>query len=113
MRVDRAMRDRAFHLLSHDLLVTLGERAPEAIRRLRRETRTTTVLSSCDSNEYVAAVVDTMQQWLHDNFVDTSWPACPIHMNHPLWLDDDKSDLLWRCPTTTQAVAPVGLLQVH
>jgi len=37
---------------------------------------------------YVRDVVDDVQQYFHDAFVDTTWPACPHHPNHPLWFSD-------------------------
>ena len=38
-------------------------------------------------------LVDEVQQYFHDTFVDTTWPACPRHPNHPLWFRDD----CWWC----------------
>src|SRR5437867_11756440 len=31
-------------------------------------------------------VIENVQQRIHDEFIDTSWPACPIHGLHPLWV---------------------------
>ena len=42
----------------------------------------------------VQKVVEDVQQRLQDEFVDTTWPACPRHPNHPL---DFKADG-WSCP---------------
>jgi hypothetical protein len=36
--------------------------------------------------EYEQRVIDDVQQRLHDEFVDTTWPTCPLHPNHPLLL---------------------------
>jgi hypothetical protein len=32
-------------------------------------------------------VISTLgpEQYFHDTFVDTTWPACPRHPNHPMW----------------------------
>lgn len=55
--------------------------------------------------DYEQRVVDEVQQRLHDEFVDTTWPACPLHPNHPLWY----SGGWWRCPHAG-AIAPLGEL---
>ena len=38
--------------------------------------------------------------------VDTTWPTCPHHPNHPLW----HSDGWWRCERITEPVARLGEL---
>jgi hypothetical protein len=35
--------------------------------------------------QHVGDVVDDVQQYFHDAFVDTTWHGCPHHPNHPLW----------------------------
>ncbi|MGB2716679.1 MAG: hypothetical protein WBC51_21025 [Vicinamibacterales bacterium] len=57
-------------------------------------------------SDYKQRVVDDVQQWFHDAFIDTSWPTCPYHPNHPLWL----SDGWWRCEQSWTAVAKLGAL---
>lgn len=42
---------------------------------------------------FVARVLEETQQWLHDTFVDTTWPRCPEHGNHPLWLTTTRTRL--------------------
>jgi hypothetical protein len=45
-----------------------------------------------------------------------SWPACPHHPEHPLWLstrepdrhDGDLSSSAWTCPTTHEQIAELG-----
>src|SRR5215203_4696310 len=32
-------------------------------------------------------VVEDFQQLVHDEFIDTTWPACPLHHRHPLDFD--------------------------
>ena len=44
--------------------------------------------------EYERQVVEDVQQRLHDERLDTTWPKCPQHPNHPLWY----SDGWWACP---------------
>ncbi len=46
-----------------------------------------------DPVDLVQKVVDDVQQRLQDEFVDTTWPACPHHPNHPL----EYSDGEWSC----------------
>lgn len=48
-----------------------------------------------------------MQQEFHDTFVDTTWPHCPAHPNHPLWLEDGA----WRCSELGKPAAKLGDLE--
>jgi hypothetical protein len=48
-----------------------------------------------------------VQQCVHDTFVDTSWPACPEHSNHPLWYVEGW----WSCKRSGARVAPLGGLR--
>jgi hypothetical protein len=83
----------------------------DALERLRRDLRATgcgdyvyfvadeaanvaTFVFVEDRIRYVEKVVEDVQQRLHDEFIDTTWPACPEHPNHPL----DFTDGAWRCP---------------
>jgi hypothetical protein len=45
-----------------------------------------------------------VQQRLHDEFIDTTWPACPEHPSHPLWFDGEN----WYCEQSGTVVAPLG-----
>lgn len=53
-------------------------------------------------------VVDDFQQRVHDERIDTTWPACPRHSNHPLVFDDEHT--VWRCPTDSTRTFPLGRL---
>ena len=53
-------------------------------------------------------VVQDFQQLVHDQFIDTTWPACPLHRRHPLDFDLDRT--AWRCPISGELVAPLGAL---
>jgi hypothetical protein len=55
---------------------------------------------------YDREVVDQFQQSVHDQHLDTTWPACPRHPNHPLWYGEDSQS--WCCPLDGAAVAPLG-----
>lgn len=59
-----------------------------------------------DIESLTQQLVDDVQQGLMDGFVDTSWPACPRHPNHPLWLRDGA----WHCERDGVALAPLGEL---
>ena len=57
-----------------------------------------------DDSWFIQWLVDAVQQYVHDTFVDTTWPACPRHPNHPLWFHDDA----WWCES--ERVATFGSL---
>jgi hypothetical protein len=46
-----------------------------------------------DDSWFTQWLVDEVQQYFHVTFVDTAWPACPQHPNHPLWFHDGA----WWC----------------
>jgi hypothetical protein len=56
--------------------------------------------------QFRQALVDDFQQHVHDEFIDVSWPRCPRHPNHPLWLIEG----IWRCTKDDVAVARLGEL---
>ena len=64
-------------------------------------------LFSDSALDFEQKVVDDVQQYLHDAFVDTTWPRCPDHHNHPLWY----SDQWWTCEHTGKRVALLGALR--
>jgi hypothetical protein len=49
-------------------------------------------------------LVNDVQQYFHDTFVDTTWPACPRHPRHPLWYRAGS----WWCVEDGVAIAPLG-----
>jgi hypothetical protein len=53
-----------------------------------------------------AKIVDDVQQALHEEFIDTTWPACPRHRRHPLWYRDGA----WWCEQDHDVVAALGEL---
>lgn len=54
--------------------------------------------------DLVERLIERVQQTFHDLFVDTTWPACPRHPNHPLWYRDGA----WWCARDRIAVASLG-----
>lgn len=51
-------------------------------------------------------VVEDFQQLVHDEFIDTTWPACPLHHGHPLEFAHDQ--VAWRCPANRELIAALG-----
>lgn len=90
-------------LLGADVEATLGRGHATAIADAAAHRR----LFADTPAQYIDDVVAQVQQYFHDTFVDTTWPACPHHPNHPLWC----SDGWWRCERTDEPVAPLGGLK--
>ena len=65
--------------------------------------RTSLIYDLPSFREYV---VDHFQQRMHDEFIDVSWPRCPRHPNHPMWLKDGA----WWCTRDNVSIAPLGKL---
>jgi hypothetical protein len=55
---------------------------------------------------YADDVADDVQQRMHDEHVDTSWPSCPRHPNHPMWMHRG----VWCCDGAP--IAPLGALSI-
>jgi hypothetical protein len=60
-----------------------------------------------DLVSYRDKLVEEVQQYFHDCFVDTTWPACPRHFSHPLWLHGES----WYCERDDVAIARLGELR--
>jgi hypothetical protein len=56
------------------------------------------------AHAFAERLIGDVQQEFHDTFVDTTWPHCPAHPNHPLWVDDG----VWRCNESGTAFAACG-----
>jgi hypothetical protein len=91
---------RVVSLLRADVQATIGPGHDEAIIEAAARCR----LYADVPAQYVGDVVDDVQQYFHDAFVDTTWPACADHPNHPLWF----SDGWWHCERIADPVAPLG-----
>jgi hypothetical protein len=91
---------RITRLLIADVLATIGPGHEDAIRRTARAHAE----AARDAEDLEQRVVDDIQQYFHDTFVDTTWPTCPLHPNHPLWFASGW----WRCGDV--AIAPLGQL---
>ena len=85
---------------------TLSAPSVQAMSQPCKKQRRAYVCFSNDAADFAQRVVDEVQQYLHDTFVDTTWPSCPHHPSHPLWY----SEQWWRCEQSGIRVARVGEL---
>ena len=93
--------ERVLRLLRRDVLATVGPEHDPEVRRLA-----TIALEYLEPSEAGDKVVEDMQQYLHDTFVDTTWPTCPRHPHHPLWLHEGA----WSCEQDGVPVFRLGEL---
>src|SRR5690242_389985 len=93
---------RVAQLLCDDVAATIGPEHETEIRRLATESR-----QFYDAyDDYLDKVVEEVQQYIHDCFIDTTWPTCPIHGRHPLWLSNRN----WMCAQDRVVIARIGAL---
>jgi hypothetical protein len=110
VKITRADEARAIALLGHDVAVTVGAGLEDVIRReasMRRMFFNEPDTIDADSDEFLAKVAEGVQQYFHDCFVDTTWPECPFHRRHPLWLHQSG----WMCEQLNTHVARLGELR--
>lgn len=101
-------QDAAVQALLRDAIATLGVayRTDLASCLARDAQALRDIHSTLTIEAFTEKLVDDFQQLVHDQFVDVSWPRCPHHPSHPLWL----SDGVWRCTRDDVAVARFGEL---
>lgn len=87
--------------IAADLVATLGYTSDEARRVVR------SVGSGQCGDLGMTSVAEVVQQWLHDTFLDTTWPQCPEHRRHPLWLDEAEPPM-WTCDETEKPMCALG-----
>lgn len=87
---------RVVSLLARDIANTVGPGHEADVEESAARQRL-----FCDSAGFEQCVVEEVQQYLHDCFIDTSWPRCPEHPKHPLWY----SDGWWCCEQTGKRIA--------
>lgn len=92
--------EEAQRLLAHDVGATLGTTHVPLVEELAARIR------KLEIQDHSVKLVDDVQQYFHDRFVDTTWPACPRHPNHPLSYDNGE----WLCPRDRSAIARLGEL---
>ena len=88
--------------LCHDVEATLGpghERDIQYHAASKRE-------RGVDPAMYWEMVVEQVQEEFHDGFIHTTWPPCPRHLQHPLWLHGEH----WMCEQDKVVVARLGEL---
>ena len=95
--------EQVVELVLRDVDATLGPSArDEAAALARLERRLGNVRDGQPE-----ALVDSVQTYIHDCFIDPTWPACPIHQTHPLWFGKENS---WWCAMDDVKVAALGEL---
>ena len=96
--------DEILNLITADLAATLGWPRPQGEEFVAQ-----------NAGEWAANVprvvllAESVQQRLHDDRVDTSWPACPKHPHHPLRLRGGPP-VVWTCPATEETICGLGHL---
>jgi hypothetical protein len=93
--------ERVIRLLRHDVRTTVGDGHDSALLELAAH-----VLTFREPSDAAEKVVEDVQQYLQDTFVDTTWPACPRHSHHPLWFRDNS----WWCEQDDVAIVALGEL---
>lgn len=89
-------------LLLRDVHATVGPEHEAVVRQ-----HAANVASFVDDPVwYRDKLVEDVQQYFHDCFVDTTWPTCPRHLTHPVWLHGES----WFCEEDGQAIAKLGEL---
>ena len=95
---------RTTRLLERDIAATIGDGGHAAtVRELALG-----AARFAEGDDLRRRIVEEVQQYFHDTFVDTTWPTCPLHRRHPLWFDGNA----WRCEQDGVAVAALGELGV-
>lgn len=108
-RISDSALNHLIALLEHDVQTTLGRSYEPLIRQTAEEHRLFFDLHAGEDesvlDQFFDRVVDDTQRYFH-RFVDTSWPPCPVHPHHALWLVDDH----WTCKETENAHGRLGEL---
>jgi hypothetical protein len=61
-----------------------------------------------DYDTSVGQVIEDVQQYFHDVRISTTWPTCPRHPNHPMWIRGSAHGLSWYCERDGHVIAMVG-----
>ena len=76
--------------------------AEEVAQQAKRRAEILDILDRSDSRG--ERLVEDVQQVIHDLHIDTVWPRCPLHGNHPMWLHGGE----WACPVTNTPIVTLG-----
>ena len=101
---------RVISALDNDVGVTLGADYAKFIRRKARSHRESINGPNhvhVDAEDYEQRVTEYVQQEFLDAHIDTTWPTCPFHTRHPLWIHKRQ----WVCEQLNVPVAPIGGLR--
>ena len=110
MAIPQSDRARIIQLLLRDVETTLGQGKVAIVRHFVAtidEFIDDGVMDIGDPAMYRDKLVEEVQQYFHDCFLDTSWPRCPRHPNHPLWLHGES----WCCERDDVVIAGLGELK--
>jgi hypothetical protein len=119
VKISSDVESRIVERLIHDVQATLGSGHEQMVRDAASSTKEIfndnarieeggePVAPEWDLEYFVERVVDDVQDTIHCNFVDTSWPRCPMHVHHPLWLKDE----FWTCDKSGTRIAELGELE--
>lgn len=102
MPLSQIERTQVVRLLLQDVQATIGQGHESVVN----ETAAHIATFMEDPIGFRDTLVEHVQQLFHDGFVDTTWPACPRHRQHPLWLRGDH----WCCERTGEIIARLGEL---
>jgi hypothetical protein len=94
--------------IARDLTATLGWERQRAEARAERVARRFADWWEPGQDSFAFLVADAVQDEVLEDRIDTTWPACPLHPWHPLWLSWEREPPIWRCTTTGTEVAPLG-----
>lgn len=86
--------------LELDVTRTLGDEYRHFVSDAARR------VDTLEISEPSRKVAEDVQQRVHDEHIDTVWPACPKHPNHPLCYQAGG----WWCERDGVQLAPVGAL---
>jgi hypothetical protein len=89
-------------LIAADLISTLRWPQADAKTFVRQNSG-----AWCAGFPRLLLVAEDLQQRLHDDRIDTTWPACPDHPHHPLRLTH-KLPARWTCPSDGRVIAALG-----
>jgi hypothetical protein len=110
MKITAELEARAIAAIGHDVEVTVGSAHLHRVRQeaaRRRSFFNDPGSITVDAMGFFVDIAESIQQEFHDGFIDTTWPACPFHRQHPLWLHDGN----WVCERSREPVARLGELR--
>jgi len=99
----------ALELVATDLQ-TAGLTRTDAERKVWHSAERTLDFTTLIPGELALAVAETLQEHVMMHVAST-WPPCPDHPQHPLWLvPGDTADTSWTCAASGTAIARLGEL---